>query len=361
MANDVKPNVSFSASKNSLTVVVDGKVHSVRSKDPHFEKLKLCLLKGDFEGALKNLTSGKVIQDWSNGSFRIKDKKVLYNDVEIPDSMSERIFDMVKSGEDSTVVLNFWKNLKNNPSFRSVNQLWGFLESGGIPLTPDGCFLAYKSVKDDFTDVHTGTYDNSPGAVHSMERNKISDDPEVACHYGFHVGSLDYASSFHKGGNLVICKVNPADVVCVPKDHNQGKMRVCKYTVIGHYTNKLPSTSFDDSLHFNSKASTPKPASENDNSDNGSTKANSPKTDKKAGKSGKSAPSKVVTANKKSSEYSSFNGLDMKGLLLKSIEELRKYAGVELDIVGASKIPGGKTALISAILSVRRKMKMAGK
>ena len=32
---------------------------------------------------------------------------------------------------------------------------------------------------------------------------------------------------------MVICEINPADVVSIPADYNNTKMRVCKYTVIG--------------------------------------------------------------------------------------------------------------------------------
>ena len=101
----------------------------------------------------------------------------------------------------------------------------------------DGCFLAYKGVNDDYTDVHTGKIINRVGRTVTMERNRISDDPSVGCHTGLHVGSEDYATGF--GSRTVICKVNPRDVVSVPLDCECQKMRVCEYSVTADYTGSM--------------------------------------------------------------------------------------------------------------------------
>ena len=118
-----------------------------------------------------------------------------------------------------------------NPSQRAINELYGFLEHGNMPITADGCFIAYKSVRTDFKDVHTGTYDNTPGNVHEMPYEHVDPNCEQHCSTGFHVGSYEYASTFG-GGNLILVKVNPADAVSVPTDHDAQKLRVCRYEVI---------------------------------------------------------------------------------------------------------------------------------
>jgi hypothetical protein len=45
--------------------------------------------------------------------------------------------------------------------------------------------------------------------------------------------------------------------------------------------------------------------------------------------------------------------MGMSELMEQSIDTLRQYAGKGLQIVGASKIHGGKTALVAKILEVR--------
>jgi hypothetical protein len=75
-----------------------------------------------------------------------------------------------------------------------------------------------------------------------MERRFVNDDFANACSGGLHVGSLEYALGWAGvGGRVVIVSVDPADVVTVPT-HETTKLRVCSYTVVGEYTQKLPDT-----------------------------------------------------------------------------------------------------------------------
>jgi hypothetical protein len=49
-------------------------------------------------------------------------------------------------------------------------------------------------------------------------RNKVDDDKEVGCSYGFHAGTVEYAKDFlgGSGRHLMIVEINPADVVSIP-------------------------------------------------------------------------------------------------------------------------------------------------
>ena len=110
-----------------------------------------------------------------------------------------------------------------------VNELYSFLEHKAMPLTPDGNFLAYKAVKDDYTDWYSGTFNNKVGETLEMVRNNVCDDAQVGCSHGFHAGSLDYAESFGNGGHLMVVEIDPQDVVSVPNDCDCQKLRTCKY------------------------------------------------------------------------------------------------------------------------------------
>jgi hypothetical protein len=124
------------------------------------------------------------------------------------------------------------ENLLENPSKRSVDELYGFLEKNNLPITPDGHFLAYKKVRNDYKDVYSGTMDNSPGQVVTMPRNKVDDDKDRTCSVGLHFCSEGYLNHFG-GERVVIVKVNPRDVVSIPSDYNNTKGRACQYEVIG--------------------------------------------------------------------------------------------------------------------------------
>jgi hypothetical protein len=114
------------------------------------------------------------------------------------------------------------------------------LESCELPITSDGCFLAYKKIRYDYTDIKTGAMKNTLGVEVSMPRNEVEDDSSKTCAAGLHCaafGYLSYYKSSDADDRVVIVKVNPADVVSIPADYNNQKMRVCKYTVIDELPN----------------------------------------------------------------------------------------------------------------------------
>lgn len=148
----------------------------------------------------------------------------------LPIELNNRILEFKREGLPFTNLIKFWNNLKANPSYRSREQLFKFLEHNGHPLTEDGCFIAYRGVTSDFKDKHTGKFDNSPGAICEMPRTQVDDDPTRTCSAGLHVAAWEYASGF--GETKIEVKVNPKDVVAVPVDYNGQKMRVCRFEVI---------------------------------------------------------------------------------------------------------------------------------
>lgn len=311
---------NFAVTKESVTVIYGGRPFVVKQGQPNFVLLRTAILeairKADWRDVPAHLSAGTSLSKWAKGRFRVDGDRLLYDDDEVPSDLASRISEMAANGEDPTPLLRFWENLQLNPSKRSVDQLWNFLNNLGIPLTADGCFLAYKGVRDDFKDCHSGTIDNRPGAKVRMERNKISDDPNHACHQGLHVGAREYASSF--GPNVVICKVFPAHVVCVPNDHSFQKMRVCEYEVIGlDNGGYMPSTSIDE-------AEVPK------------------------------APAKTISKAGRSKGFQKLDSLDEAGLMDCKLETLRAYAARGLNVVGASRIPGGKWSLVQRILEARK-------
>lgn len=161
-----------------------------------------------------------------------------YQGKPLDSALSKRLVEMfVKAGSVGIAYLiRFLENLYQNPSYRAVTELYGFLDACDLPITEDGCFLTYKRVRENYTDIHTGTFDNKIGAICKMARNRVNEDRDVTCSEGLHVCSYDYLASFG-GARTVICKVNPRDVVAVPSDYNNQKMRVCEYTVVGEVPN----------------------------------------------------------------------------------------------------------------------------
>jgi hypothetical protein len=143
--------------------------------------------------------------------------------------------------------------LQLNPSKRAVDELYTFLEHKNLPITANGTIQAYKAVRDNFTDCHTGSYDNSVGNVLQMPRNKVDDNKEVGCSYGFHAGTLEYAKGFMpQNGHILVVEIDPADVVSIPTDCNYQKLRTCKYKVVQEYQLPLDENKIHDS-RFNTE------------------------------------------------------------------------------------------------------------
>jgi hypothetical protein len=166
--------------------------------------------------------------------------EVLHNGKPVHNVIATRIGEFVRQGLPFAPLARFLENLMLNPSERSIEQLYTFLEHGGFPITPDGCFLGYKGVTSDFKDKHTQQFNNSVGAKQTMPREQVDSDPNASCSVGFHIGTYDFASGFvGDGGQVVMVKVNPRDAVSVPHDASCQKLRVCEYEVVAMCPGKV--------------------------------------------------------------------------------------------------------------------------
>lgn len=332
----------------SITVFSEGKPVTVLRGALNFNMLSEALLNERWDDVPRLLRAGDVVKEWSGGAIETDTSgRYTVNGLPLPDVLAQRAREMVRDGQSAEPLLKFWARLQKNPSKRSVDQLWGFLQHLGIPLTNDGTFLAYKGVRTDFKDVHTGTIDNSPGAAPSFPRNQISDDPNEACHEGLHVGSMRYATDF--GPRVVICEVDPENVVCIPHDSSREKMRVCAYRVVGvHGGQEMPSTVIEDE-DLPSPEWEESEASLSDVDDE-------ERAEDESGVGSDDAPledtRKAAKLFKVPRAYKKYVLMDTSELFDLPLDELRRFAARGLRIVGASKIRGGKVALIECIREV---------
>lgn len=313
--------LSYTMTNSTINIIAGGKTYNLTSDDANFKLVQEALQRksGD-DDVLDLLDHNRMVKRWSKGTYWLNEQgNVTDADGPVPTVLHTRIMNMIKDGQSPVAIFNFWSRLKQNPSNRSVTSLWDFMAHQGIPLTDSGHLLAYKSVRHDLLDHHSGKWENRPGKTLSMPRNQISDDPRTACHEGFHVGALGYATTFGSGDRkIVVCKVDPADVVCVPYDESYQKMRVCKYEVVGFHGQQLM-----DSVMKDEELPTPH-----------KTAVASREEEVEAQKS-KPTPERLSDEK----------------LLSMSLEELRTYASKKLHLVGASKIPGGRWALLEVIMS----------
>ena len=171
---------------------------------------------------------------FGDGGVEARNGIVFVDGREVPNDLSKRLLSYAEEGVPCDSLIAFWRNLQNNPSYRAVQGLFRFLDKNHFCFTEDGCFIGYKGLAADFTDMHTRKMDNSIGNVVKLSRNQCDEDPSQACSAGLHVASFNYAHTHYGNENTVVeVKVNPANVVAVPFGDNDEKMRVCEYEVIG--------------------------------------------------------------------------------------------------------------------------------
>jgi hypothetical protein len=250
---------------NSITVFVDGKPHTVESSHPNFSSLRQAILDAQYDLIPELVTIENKIKNMTHGAIDIYDGKLFHSGVEIHGVVVDKLFAMLKEGaKDAEPLLNFIDRLMQNPSANSVNELYTFLSYKSLPITPDGKFLAYKGVNNDFYSKQgnkdtvvvsgkvsaEGSIYNGVGEVIEVARRSVDDNKDNHCSFGLHVGSYDYANSWAgSNGRLLVVEVDPADAVSVPTDCDFQKLRVSKYRVIGDITSErkeIPNAVYND-------------------------------------------------------------------------------------------------------------------
>ena len=227
---------------NTITVFLSGKPYPFPLDSEKGQKV-LELVKGGAseEDVLEYLTDDDMksyCEDMKSEGIVITDETILIDGEEISSSLADQIRRHYEDDLPIEPLVKFVQKVRLNPSYRIRNQLWLFIEasqnSGGFTLAEDGDILAYKKVRADYKDIHSGTFDNSVGKIVEMERKNVDDDPNNTCSAGLHFCAYSYLSSYGRSGNdkVMLVKVNPADVVSIPTDYHNAKARCCRYEVV---------------------------------------------------------------------------------------------------------------------------------
>lgn len=404
----------FTLTNDSLTVFVKCVPSTVLAGTVRYRTLRDAILQEQWDQIPSLLTTAGALAQYLGGDFAVScgnaapQGTIVYKGVALPEALNERITEMANSGADVAPLLLFYERLHKNPSFRSREQLFQFMKHLDISIEADGTFLAYKGIREDMTDCHSGTINNSPGNVIQMDRNLVSDDSNEACHAGLHAGSIKYAAGFARG-EVVIVRVDPEHVVSIPQDHDEQKMRVCRYEVVGIWNGINMGVNADsqdlpeDYLEYTDDDSEYKLATQPAQINVAIRKNLKPGTVfhyTGTAPDGVSyvesmiyrVDNLVLPGSPETTHTESFpnldarvvvlwtppepvaqaaaplvltplpsphklDGLNTRELMQEPIEDLRKYASNRLKIHGASKIPGGKATLVAKIMKVRRRMK----
>lgn len=252
---------TFENGQQAVSAFIDGQILQAATGHPNFEGIVQALKDGTATADLFN-TQAAVNLKFAALTDRVEvvNGVVQIDGQDAPQALSDTIVNLMREGADFDRFVNFLELLSENPSHRSREQLFRFIEANGIHLNADGYLVLYKGVESDgaggwqsrmagtaFVDGVrvTGKIPARQGSVVTMPRSEVSDDPSVACHAGLHAGNFDYCQWFANGAILKVL-VDPADVVSVPLDSNDQKIRVCRYVISDLVEDRHVGVAWDD-------------------------------------------------------------------------------------------------------------------
>lgn len=233
--------ISAIITEGSITIYdpESGVPRAIPSAHPHYQEIRDAIEAGKNWNAIKDLVDlPRAITTYTNGRIAVTDGVLTFDGVEVNNALSARILSLISDKRETTAepLIRFMENVNLNPSMRAVEGLYEWLEKSKLPITPDGCIIAWKIVRNDYRDIRTGNFDNRPGRVVEISRNRCDENPDRTCSEGLHFCSNEYLphyGGFSGGNRIVVVKVHPRDVVAFPRDYNTSKGRACRYEVIG--------------------------------------------------------------------------------------------------------------------------------
>lgn len=249
----------------SIVVALGTESNQINSTDPKYKTLEEALQKHEGKEKVTEEEAAEIrkillgeevvaVLNWSEGNLSVKNGVVTWKGKTLHGKLQPVLLKFAKRGDVLGLhrFSKFVEKVEQAVSWKVTNRLFDFVAVNNLEIDDDGDILAYKVVRSNYTDKHTGTFDNSIGAEIECNRNEVDDRDEVTCSNGFHVCSFDYIKSFSGNGDkLVIVKVNPADFVSIPVDYNSTKARVCHYKVVRDATAEFRSGKLQKFVGYN--------------------------------------------------------------------------------------------------------------
>jgi hypothetical protein len=233
--------MNYIVTNEDLTITLDdGKVYTLHTSHINFKQIIMSLLDGDEEAVIEHLDINTSMKKWGKKRVHIEGNKMFFKGKLLDDSLSRRAIKLYEDGKNIKPIELFLEKLNRNPDKRVIEQIYRFLTTNNLPLTWDGDFLAYKFVTKDYKDCHTGKIDNSIGKFVKLNRSECCDDPNQLCAPGLHACSKEYFGSYGDNAKLIIVKISPENVVSIPNEYKDTKLRCCAYYCLQDCPRDIP-------------------------------------------------------------------------------------------------------------------------
>lgn len=246
----------------TITMYLEGefKPTTVTREHASYSAIYTALLGDDHSKVPSFLKKSSKIEktvDWSKPKLKAQGAEVVGGELFINGrKQSGRLAtiatELARKSGDISPILRFLELLDKNPSAKSKEEAYDFLQHKGLPIMPNGMVRGYKGVNQDNWSVtgnknttvlqgkvsSDGRIWNGIGETIEVQRNSVDDDRSVGCSHGLHVGTYEYAWRF--APKLLLVEFSPEDIVSVPTECDCQKLRCCKYTVLEEYTANTP-------------------------------------------------------------------------------------------------------------------------
>lgn len=230
---------------DEVVVVLDNYPYIVSVDDPRYEAVAEAIDEED-EELLLNLLSSKqkssrILSGLEEEGIEYSEGMYSYKGNAIAMDLNDYLTAAMDNGGSVAPIVNFIKNLYENPNHDTRMRLFGFIEQNKMPLMDDGRFIAFKGVGADYYDKHSHTVDHTPGKyIQPKSWSDVDTDNTVTCSRGYHACAKEYLDSWYAGSDRIVSvAINPADVGAIPDDYNQAKLRCRHYEVLADITDKF--------------------------------------------------------------------------------------------------------------------------
>jgi hypothetical protein len=231
-----------------VTAFLNGTVQVADNTHPNFQRILEAVQGDDVQVAIDLFDVAAAVEkafDRLSERVTMRNRTVYFDGEPVHSVLTSQIVAFLDDDEDFGPLVAFMEKVAINPNPHSAEHLYRWIADQDLTITDDGDFIAYKGVYrdgDGFKSissgtatvdgvVHNGQIPQQVGSVVEMPRGDVQFDPGVGCSTGLHAGTWEYASDFAQGATLTV-RINPRDVVSVPTDCSDQKLRVCRYTVL---------------------------------------------------------------------------------------------------------------------------------
>lgn len=223
--------------KTGAQALINGQTYNVSKDNPNYRQVVDAIRSGNYAAIPGLIDLRTAVKNWMNGAFsgdfQLVGDTLRYKGYVFGEAVTSKALAMIDAGNDVKALVNFLAKVCLNDSVTAREELLLFCAANDFMISSNGNIVAYKAVRADYKDYHSGTKSYTIGAVVTEDRNTCDTNRHNTCSRGLHFAAYGYAKNFGRSsGHMMVIEVNPADVVAIPSDYNNEKGRAWKVTVV---------------------------------------------------------------------------------------------------------------------------------